>query len=184
MIAQVAIGALAVHELVQADIRQRRRRELYNAAMAKARELGRPLVVIGGPGAGAWTRLFVAYGCGDHCLDLQGCPECGETRSVDICRRVDWIRNDSVVVYCSCVLEYVSDPIAAYNEMLRMAGSPENLFIVNVQPHTMTSALYPGSKWQLVPVGDGQWIVMPVSKAKKAAAYGMMSVLIRSMLVG
>lgn len=183
MVPQIALGALVLHELVQADIRQQRRRSIFAAARARATELGRPLVVVGGPGAGAWTRVFVAYGCGDHCLDLQGCRECGEDREVDIERRVDWIASDSAVVYCSCVLECVSDPIAAYNEMLRMAGSTENLFFVHVQPHTLTSAIYPGAKWQVVPVGDQSAIVVPVSRAKKAAVYGALSVLIRSLVL-
>ncbi|PCC74683.1 hypothetical protein NAEX_07780 [Nannocystis exedens] len=46
--------------------------------------LGRRLVVIGDPDAGMHTRLMRAYGCGDLCIDMNGCPRCLITVVADI----------------------------------------------------------------------------------------------------
>ena len=46
------------------------------------------------------------------------------------------------------VLEYVEDLEGALRELSRIAGSSENLFIVNVQPWTATAWLYPGARWR------------------------------------
>ncbi|MBK8263789.1 MAG: hypothetical protein IPK80_20940 [Nannocystis sp.] len=53
----------------------------------------------------------------------------------DITRgKIPNIADDSAVVFVSCVLEYVEDLHGALAEIARIAGSPDNLFIVNVQP--------------------------------------------------
>ncbi len=52
---------------------------------------------------------------------------------------------DSSVVFVSCVLEYVPDLDAALTEIARIAGSGDNVFIVNVQPWTLTARLYPNA---------------------------------------
>jgi hypothetical protein len=112
-----------------------RRRRAFAAAARRAAELGRPLVVVGDPDAGAHTRLVRAYDCGDLCIDLHGCPKCRIMQAADLTAGpVPGIADDSAVVFVSCVLEYVSDPEAALRELKRMAGSPDNLFLVFVEP--------------------------------------------------
>ena len=37
---------------------------------------------------------------------------------------------------------------AALREVSRIAGSPENVFVVTVQPWTLTARLYPGARWR------------------------------------
>jgi hypothetical protein len=80
---------------------------------------------------------------------------------------VSGIAADSAVVYVSCVLEYVSDPEAALHELRRIAGTQENLFMVFVEPWTLTAALYPGALWaasnQILPH------LTPVTTARKVA---------------
>jgi hypothetical protein len=57
---------------------------------------------------------------------------------------VPGVADDSAVVFVSCVLEYVADPALAAAELRRMAGSLENLFIVFVDPWSLTAIALPG----------------------------------------
>jgi hypothetical protein len=52
-----------------------------------------------------------------------------------------------------------------------MAGSPENLFIVFVEPWSLTASLYPGARWTGGLNGDS--IAMtPITTTRKLAAAG------------
>ena len=169
---RLALGGAILAEGGAALHRFEHRRRLFEAAARRAAELGRPLVVVGDPDAGAHTRLVRAYGCGDLCLDLRGCPMCRVMQAVDLTAgQVPGVADDTTVVFVSCVLEYVSDPEAALREMQRMAGSHENLFIVFVEPWTLTAALYPGARW--AGSSDGDRVEMrPVTPTRKIATVG------------
>jgi hypothetical protein len=67
-------GLLATTALEGAAALQRfdDRKQTFAEASRQAAELGRTLVVVGAPRAGAHTRLIGAYGCGDVCVDLGG----------------------------------------------------------------------------------------------------------------
>lgn len=177
-VARLTLGALLTVEGVAAMRRFRERQELFAAAQQRARALGRQLVVVGDPYGGAHTRLVPAYGCGDVTIDLSGCPSCPRGIRADITSGpVPGIADDSSVVFVSCVLEYVSDPQAAWREVLRMAGSPENVFLVRVQPWTATAALYPGARSTLARQ-DGELVAVPVGTARKAATVAAIAALI------
>ena len=155
--ARVLLGYVGLVEGAAALIRFRERTAAYRAAAQRATELGRRLVVIGDPDAGLHTRLMRAYGCGDVCVDQGGCPKCPVTVVADITKGpIADIADDSGVVFVSCVLEYVEDLNAALAEVARIAGSPDNAFIVNVQPWTLTARLYPGARWRgsVTAIGD------------------------------
>jgi hypothetical protein len=178
---RVGAALFAGTALVEAGFaaqRWRARADGYAAAVKRAASLGRPLVVIGDPDAGAHTRLMRAYGCGDICVDLNGCPRCDSVRPADITKGpVPGIADDSVVVFVSCVLEYVSDVDAALQEIQRMAGDRANVFVVLVQPWTFTAWLYPGARW--VGSSDGDTIhLRPVTGAHKVTAAGALAALV------
>jgi len=80
---------------------------------------------------------------------------------------VPGIVDDSAVVFVSCVLEYVSDPEAALHELRRMAGSPDNLFLVLVEPWTLTAVLYPGARWAAM--GQGLPTMKAITPSRKVA---------------
>ncbi len=148
------------------------RRRAFDAASRRASELRRPLVVVGDPDAGAHTRLMRAYGCGDLCIDLHGCPLCRVMQAADLTRGpIEGIADDSAVVYVSCVLEYVSDPEAALRELNRMAGSSDNLFLVFVEPWSLTAALYPGARWA-GGANKCQVAMKPITTPRKVATLG------------
>lgn len=124
-----------------------------------------------------------AYGCGDLCVDINGCPLCKVVQVADITAGpVRGVPDDSAVVFVSCVLEYVNDPAAAVHELRRMAGSPENLFDVAVQHWTLTAALYPGARWTMVREA-AQMTLTPVTTQRKvvtaAALAGLVAASIR-----
>jgi len=149
------LAALGSYEGVAALIRHGNRTSSYAAAFQRAKLLGRPLVVVGDPHTGAHTSMVPAYGCGDVCIDLSGCPDCPHAIQADITHGpIATLSDDSAVVFVSCVLEYVSDFEAAWKEIMRVAGSLDNVFVVTVQPWTLTAELYPGAKQVIVP----KWI--------------------------
>ena len=156
----LAFGAV---EAVDVFTRRRwDRRKLYDAAQTRAKMLDRPLVVVGAPNAGVATRLAPIYDCGDICIDLQGCKKCGAPPR-DVTDLSD-LADDSAVVFVSCVLEYVTDPAAAVQELQRVAGS--NLFVVRVPPWSIVHLTYGPSRQRLlsVPKGTGtpiRWAKVP-----------------------
>mgnify|MGYP000275850218 CR=1 FL=1 len=170
--ARFTLGASLLAEGGMALRRFEARRRGFEAAAGRAAVLGRPLVVVGDPDAGAHTRMVRAYGCGDLCIDLDGCPRCHVMQAADLTAGpVPGVPDDSAVVFVSCVLEYVSDPAAAALELQRMAGSSENLFIVFVEPWSLTAALYPGARWAGGAEGD-RLEMKPITTARKVATIG------------
>lgn len=124
--------------------RRMKRRELYTEAQKRAIETKRKLVVIGDPGGGLTHN---DYGIGDLCVDITGCSAAPISVVADISTPKSIpVKDNSVIVYVSCVLEYVKDFDGAVKEVLRVAGSPENVFVVRVEPWTAASVLYPGAK--------------------------------------
>lgn len=118
--------------------RRRRRTVVYTYASNIARVLGRPLVVLGAPDAGSTS----GYGCGDVTVDLVG-SSCPRSIRADVTRGLPFAPN-SVVVFCSCVLEYVSNERAAIAEISRVSGG--YAYYVGVEPWTLASRLYPGAR--------------------------------------
>lgn len=121
--------------------RRGRRLNLYTMAWLTARQLGRPLVVVGAPDGG----VTAGYPCGDVTIDILP-SDCPAFLEADVTRPLPFA-NDSVVVFVSCTLEYVHDYAAAMAELRRIAG--RWLFVVRVEPWTLTAYLYPGTRRQL-----------------------------------
>jgi hypothetical protein len=125
--------------------RRARRARVFAAARAAATALGRPLVVIGAPDSGATS----GYGCGDYTVDLKR-SSCPNSIVADVTRSGGLpFATDSVVVFCSCVLEYVADHAAAIAEIERVSGG--QAYYVGVEPWTLAAVLYPGAKRTLPP---------------------------------
>ena len=179
-VARVALGTALLAEAGMAFHRFEVRRRIFDAAARRASELGRPLVVVGDPDGGMHTRIKRAYGCGDMCIDMNGCPLCKVTKTADLTKGpIEGIADDSAVVFVSCVLEYVADPEAALRELRRIAGAPANLFVVFVEPWTLTAALYPGAQWagDISDSAQGKIVMQPITRARKVAIVGGLGLL-------
>jgi hypothetical protein len=120
-----------------------RRRSLrattYERAASEAKRLGRPLVVVGAPDGGVTS----GYGCGDVTVDIVRSESCPNPLVADITKPLPF-KDDSVVIFVSCVLEYVEDSEVALRELCRVSGG--HLFVVRVEPWTLTALFYPGAK--------------------------------------
>ena len=117
--------------------RRSARTSAYNTALARARALGRSLVVVGAPDAGPTA----GYPCGDVTIDLNA-SSCPNFLRADITKPLPFA-DASVVVFASCVLEYVSDYAGALAELQRISGG--ELYVTRVEPWTLTAYLYPGA---------------------------------------
>jgi hypothetical protein len=125
--------------------RRTQRKNLFLRAQARAKELGRPLIVVGSPTAGVINRwIGTDYECGDLCIDLQGCATC----KVQVGRAVEEVLpkmpNASAVIFVSCVLEYVDDVRPVMRELRRVSGN--ELFVAHVEHWGLTAWMYPGAK--------------------------------------
>ena len=133
-----SLCACAAWELGWWAKRRSDRKRVYDMAQSEALRLGRPLVVIGAPDGGVTS----GYGCGDFVVDLAP-SSCPNALQADISKRMPF-EDDSVVVFVSCVLEYVDDVEGALREIQRVSGG--HSFLVCVEPWTLTAHLYPGAK--------------------------------------
>ena len=132
------IAAIGVWDFCWWLNRRRNRGVAYNEALAKARSLGRPLVVVGAPDAG----MTSGYGCGDITVDIAP-SSCPRHMQVDITKRIP-LPDDSAVVLVSCVFECVDDFDAAMKEVRRVGG--DHVYVVRVEPWTLSAFFYPGAK--------------------------------------
>lgn len=134
-------AAVAAWEAGWYLLRWRKRAMAYETAKGVAQQLNRPLIVIGAPDGGVTS----GYGCGDVTIDLSP-SSCPTWRPLDITKPLPFSDN-AVVVFCSCVLEYVTDPCAAITEIQRISGG--YAYFVGVEPWTLAGLLYPGAKQTL-----------------------------------
>lgn len=133
------------------------RRRSFRAALDKARELRRPLLVVGRPQAGFINAVVGPdYGCGDVCTDIVGCAPCPKDLRGPLEEVLPRLATKSYVVYVSCTLEYVNDLPKCIRELERIAV-PGGLFVVRVAPGSSTFWLWPGAKWVLSSAPPGPW---------------------------
>lgn len=143
-------AALLVREAWVAMVPQRQlRRSLYAAAVERARDTGKTLLVLGAPNRGIVQRFFGAdYGCGAMCVDPSGCSTC-ETyvrgRLEDV---LPQFGDDSAVIFAANVLEYADDAAMVAAQMDRVSGG--DLFVATVDPATIAAWIWPGARRRVV----------------------------------
>jgi len=125
-----------------------RTRVMLDAAL-RAKELGRQLLVIGAPDHG----VTGGYPCGDITADNEPSSSCPNFVQVDLSSQQLPLADNSVVVFISCVLEYVPDLQRALNELWRVSGG--EIYLVRVQPWTLTAFFYPGAQ-RILPWSSGR----------------------------
>ena len=131
ILARGMLGAIALHELGSIWERSERRRELMRQAEARARALGRPLVVFRPDKSGPLDRALESWEQG-----IFEPVEIVQARAAELSDPRPRFADDAAVVFVACVLEYVDDAQTALNELFRLAGGVANTYIVTVQPRT------------------------------------------------
>jgi len=141
----IIVAVVIVYEVLCSFQRQHLRSEVYKCAYERAEETGKPLLVVGDPHNGIGSGIHgAAYGCGDLCFDLTGCPQCPSARKNALPRGMEDLPDDSHVIFISYVLEYVDDYDESVQELKRIGG--DDIYLLRVQPWCLTALLYPGAK--------------------------------------
>ena len=170
--ARLGLGGVAVAETAATWTRWEQRRRLFLAADARARQLGRPLLVVLPRKEGWFNRSMRLYEYGARYPDIFSRRNSPVIFADSLARGVA-VQSDSAVVYVACVLEYVADLRSSMDEIMRIAGEPENIYIVTVQPWTFTAALHPAARW--AGIADTHAVSMgPVTTMHKGAAAGVL----------
>ena len=111
-------------------VRNVKKKVLFERAKRCAAEMKKELVVLGSPHLGLRTGGVISYatektigptyGCGDVCVDFQGCHKCSKSYTGDI---LDYLRTKpakSCVLFSSGVLEFTSSFTQIKEEIERM----------------------------------------------------------------
>lgn len=154
-IARGILGGVLVAEGAAMWERSERRRELINKALARARNIKRPLLFIRPDNDSVIARTFRAYEFGPHLGELVSPENTIVMRVSDVLEQAELVRQglaphiptDGAVVFAACVLEYTDEPQELMDEILRIAGEIDNVFVVTLQPWTLTASLDPRAKW-------------------------------------
>ena len=140
------IFIIILYEFILGYFRQKDRQYYYKLAEKRSKELNKPLIVYGDPyngtGSKRYNKFMKTYGCGDETVDLTGCPNCPNGIKQDILIHLKSKPSDSCVLFISCVLEYIDHIDKVIQEIKRVAGSLDNIFIVSVNQYTLSSRLY------------------------------------------
>ncbi len=171
--ARLGLGGVAVAETAATWTRWEHRRRLFLAADARARQLGRPLLVVLPRKEGWFNRSMRLFEYGSRYPDIFSGRKAPILYADTLARGVAAHGDDSAVLYVACVLEYVTDLRRSMDEILRIAGEPENIYIVTVQPWTLTAALHPAARW--AGIADTHAVSMgPVTNVHRGAAAGVL----------
>ena len=139
-------AALLVREAYIALVPQRQqRRTLYAAAVERARDTGKALLVLGSPTRGIVQR-FVGqdYGCGAMCVDEGGCATCETYVRGRIEDVLPQFGDNSAVIFAANVLEYVDDAALVAAHMDRVSGG--DVFVATVDPTSLAAWVWPGAR--------------------------------------
>lgn len=129
-----------IYEIIHGCIRYNNRSKYYNLALTQSKKTNKPLLVIGNPSSGPSNKVFGAnYGCGTMCIDIKGCTNCPNQEAIDIYNYLKKQPANSMTIFISYVLEYVSNIDETIKEIYRVAGSIDNIFIIHAHPWCITS---------------------------------------------
>ena len=172
-LARLGLSGVAVAETAATWTRWEQRRRLFQAADARARQLGRPLLVVLPRNEGWLSRSMRLFEYGSRYPDIFRERDAPVIVADTLARGVAALGDDSAVLYVACVLEYVTDLRRSMDEILRIAGEPENIYLVTVQPWTLTAALHQAARW--AGIADTHAVSMgPVTGMHKGAAAGVL----------
>lgn len=138
-VARLGLGGVALAEVMATWKRWEQRRTLFVTADEHARKAGRRLIVVLPPAESQLTRAMNLYEYGTRYADVFRRAGVG-IRAHVLARGLPEVVADSAIVYVACALEYVDDLQRTMAEILRIAGNVENIYIVTVQPWTLTAA--------------------------------------------
>ena len=103
----------------------------------------KPLLVIGDPNNGFTSKILgLTYPCGDLCLDIVGCKGCKNQIEGDALQELKKMKDNSYIIFESCVLEYIQYNKLVREEILRVSGN--KYFEVRIGLSLINLGYYPG----------------------------------------
>lgn len=150
----VLIILYLLYELNDTLDRHRRRRMLCNMARERAKELNRPLIIVGDPHNGNGTYInavIMGQGYGyqvmddEKLIDLYPCASCQNkpnTLKGDLCDELKKLNTDSCVIFVCLTLEYINNLADTVIELYRVTGSYRNLYINYIDRYALSHTLY------------------------------------------
>ena len=107
--------------------------KLYKEALEKAKKQNKKLLVLGNPytiSGNFITLVTETYGCGDICIDMNGCGKCKNVISDKIENVLNKFESNNYIIFESGLLEVVDEDKLNYivNELYRIAGCKENIY--------------------------------------------------------
>lgn len=137
---------ILINEFYHTIRRQYDRLTIFNLAKQKAKQLNKPLIVVGDPYNGKasrfYSKFYKTYDCGDETVDLTGAPRCPNGIKNDIYSYLKSKPSNYGVFFVSCVLEYIDNIDETIKELYRVSGSKDNLFIVCVNDKSLAAYIY------------------------------------------
>ena len=107
--------------------------KLYEEAEQKAKQQNKKLMVLGNPdtASGKMIKIFTkTYGCGDICIDMNGCGDCKNVITDKIENVLHKFGSNEYIIFESGLLEVVDEDQIDYitKELYRIAGNKENIY--------------------------------------------------------
>ena len=133
---------IIIFELFTSLCRHYNRIVQYNEAYQLSKELNKPLLVIGDPNNGFMSKIFGSYPCGDLCLDLVGCKGCANQIQGDAFQELKKMKDNSYIIFESCVLECIPHNKQVKEEILRVSGN--KYYEVRIGLSILNLGYYPG----------------------------------------
>lgn len=139
-------GLIAFREVaIAVGPRRSRAKKAFEAAVLRAQQSGKPLLVVGNPAKGVVQRLFgPSFSCGHACFSPDGCTGCERQIRGAIEDILPRLPANSAVIFTSGVLESVDDIDGALREITRVSGG--DVFASFIDPVTIVAWLAPGAK--------------------------------------
>tara|TARA_Y100000817_G_scaffold294078_1_gene267627 strand:- start:3760 stop:4233 length:474 start_codon:yes stop_codon:yes gene_type:complete len=134
---------ILILEIISGLYRQYNRITEYNKAYQLSKKLNKPLLVIGDPNNGFMSKILgLTYPCGDLCLDIVGCKGCKNQIEGDALQELKKMKDNSYIIFESCVLEYIQYNKLVREEILRVSGN--KYFEVRIGLSLINLGYYPG----------------------------------------
>jgi hypothetical protein len=106
--------------------------------MARSIEQNKMLIVVGSPLRGLASQILgPSYGCGDLCVDANGCPTCATYLSGPVVDLLSRFADNSAVVYAADVIETAPDAAALLHQLARVSGG--DLYIAHLEPTSLAA---------------------------------------------
>lgn len=106
---------------------------LFDNALQKSKSENKQLLVFGSPQSfsGKFINIFTnTYGCGDICIDMNGCDKCQNTITNKIENVINNFESNKYVIFESGLLEVVDETQLNYivDEMYRITNKTEHIY--------------------------------------------------------